>query len=315
MVEKIRDLVRFLRKYALIILSVVKISAGVAVAASDLAFDFASLELPQFPSIELCLSHTEGKGLGYSQGYSSLDLILCEPFWDSQCASLVDLRGHIFNHGKRAANAGLGLRWMDFCHRCVWGINGFYDYYRPSHHPYSQVSLGIEALGSLWEFRMNGYFPYRHVKTSLYEFQEAKCLGIRRAELAMKGIDCEIGYRFCNACWNLYLGFGPYVYWGRSGKAKNAFPHRNMYAAGGRISAHAFLFNYFTLDGSASYDSRFKWCGQAKVGIDIPFELFFGIFNWPPSNGSCCLADKLYAPILRNEVIVSQVLCQVRFGR
>ena len=103
-----RDLVRFLRKYALIFLSVVKTSV-VAVAASDLAFDFASLELPQFPSIELCLSHTEGKGLGYSQGYSSLGLILCEPFWDSQCASLVDLRGHIFNHGKRAIETAPNL--------------------------------------------------------------------------------------------------------------------------------------------------------------------------------------------------------------
>ncbi len=104
-------------------------------------------------------SHTEGKGLGYSKGYSSLDLFLSQPFSNRTLVPFLDLRGHIFNDSKYAANAGLGFRILSKCKKQVWGINAMYDYLQTSQRPYNQVGGGLEVLGEKWDVRINTYIP------------------------------------------------------------------------------------------------------------------------------------------------------------
>ena len=71
--------------------------------------------------------YTSPKGVGYDQGYTTLETFLSP--WDvfnDKWLPFVDGRGHIFDNGKWAANAGLGVRYLS-CSR-VWGINSYYDY-------------------------------------------------------------------------------------------------------------------------------------------------------------------------------------------
>jgi hypothetical protein len=249
------------------------------------------------PSGEAFLRHTEGKGLGYSEGYTSFDLFLTPLGLEQPLVPFADIRGHIFNNGKQVLNAGGGVRWMDPCQDIVWGANGYYDFYQSPHRNYHQFSLGLEALGTKWEGRVNGYFPLHRAKTSLYQFTYRDLIGkfrvVGRMEVAMKGIDAELGYRFCSG-YDIYVGFAPYYYWGRSAKTTNAFRHKDIHALGGRFRAKGRLCDMIDIEGVTSYDTRFNWAGQVTVGLSIPLGRSF-----------CEERDRMRERVIRNEIIVT----------
>ncbi len=77
-------------------------------------------------SFRLSLKHREANGIGYDNGYSSLDGFFAftsinnwHPFFD--------LRLHVFNDDHKAANAGFGVRYQPDTLHTVFGINGFFD--------------------------------------------------------------------------------------------------------------------------------------------------------------------------------------------
>lgn len=258
-------------------------------------------------SKSIIFSHTEGKGLGYSQGYSSLDLFLAQPFCGVRFTPFVDLRGHVFNDGRFAANGGLGLRGLNLCDNRVWGINFFYDSLLSARLPYHQVSLGLEALGETWDVRVNGYLPIGRKKTPIYKLDydfSSGFLARAREQFAMRGIDGELGYHFRKMQYfDLYAGLGPYFYFGRSEKTKNAFRAIRKNAIGGRLRASAAFLSYFELEGVTSYDSRFNWTGQVNLSLNIPFDwTYFG------NQAEICTLDRvkerLFQPVKRSEIIV-----------
>ena len=88
--------------------------------------------------------HIESKGVGYNQGYTTLEGFFSLPSMvDNVWFPFLDLRGHVFNNGKFAANAGLGLRYLSESR--VWGVNSYYDYRQASHRNFSQYGLGLES--------------------------------------------------------------------------------------------------------------------------------------------------------------------------
>lgn len=257
---------------------------------------------------QISLSHTEGKGLGYSQGYTSLDLFLSRPIYNNQLRLFTDLRGHVFNNGKYATNAGVGVRWLNPFYNQVWGANVFYDTLKTGHRPYHQVSMGLEALCEKWEMHLNGYLPVGHHKTNIYRIVYesfipflVKC----REQLALRGIDAEIGYHFSQFCnFDLYAGLGPYFYWGRSAETENAFKHSHKHAVGGRLRASASFLTYLSLEAVTSYDSRFKWTGQVTLSLNLPFDLTCGMRDNLNHCAQCKLDERFYQPVRRNEIIV-----------
>lgn len=259
-------------------------------------------------SKSLSLSHTEGKGLGYKQGYSSLDLFLAQPICEGQVIPFADLRGHVFNNGRFAANAGLGLRWLNPYYCQVWGINCFYDSFITSRVPYHQVAFGLEALGETWDVRVNGYLPVGHKKTQIYRLSYNIFPGFlakASEQFAMGGFDAEIGYHFCKMQYvDLYAGLGPYFYWGSSRKTKNAFRVIDKDLAGGRLRVSAVFLSYCELEGIAAYDFRFKWNGQVTFSLNIPFDWVFCFMNQVEICAPCALKERLFQPVIRNEIIV-----------
>ena len=74
----------------------------------------------------ISIRHIESKGIGYNQGYTTLEgFFVPIPSLNTGWVPFLDLRGHLFNDGKPAANGGLGLRYVD---SRVWGGNIYYDY-------------------------------------------------------------------------------------------------------------------------------------------------------------------------------------------
>jgi hypothetical protein len=98
--------------------------------------------------------HVEHRGIGYQEGYTTLELFAIPSQTVFGFYPYCDLRGHIFNDGKGAFNAGLGARFLK--HR-IWGFNTYYNIRKAHKKLFNQVAAGFESIGKRWDFYANGY--------------------------------------------------------------------------------------------------------------------------------------------------------------
>ncbi len=242
---------------------------------------------------QIRVRHIEPNGIGYREGYTSLDLFLTVPLKCSNFLPLFDLRGHVFNHGKYALNTGFGFRWLPERFAKVLGVNFFYDHRRTNKRPYNQVSMGWELLGQRWDFRANGYWTVGGKRTDPFDFSfdlfpNNTFLITAEYESSMKGADGEVGFHYpIMECVEVYAAAGLYYYY--AGKF-------GVSTTGGSLRASATIFKYLTLEANGSYDHLFKWIGQGAIAINIPFGPRKPIEN--------CLNERLYQLIQHNEIIV-----------
>jgi len=229
------------------------------------------------------LRHIEGKGIGYNQGYTTIQAFFTPD--DQNYIPMLDLRGHVFDDGKFAANAGVGLRYLS---RWVYGIHAYYDYRQTRHFHYNQVALGMEMLGKKVDFRINGYLPIGR-KQAIEEVKHQR-------ECALKGTNAEVGvHLFKNDTTALYGALGPYYF---EGRGKNAW--------GGEVRFSATFLEHVRFEVNGSYDPVFKWIGQGQMSL----MYFFGSHKQFKrySNMSCynamALRDRASQWVDRYEIIV-----------
>lgn len=254
-----------------------------------------------FPG-DICISHTEGAGLGYDIGYTSLELFLSEPFSET-LIPFADLRGHVFNNGKLATNSGLGLRYFSWPLKKVFGINAFYDYLDGVRKSYHQVGVGVEIVGHYWDVSFNGYLPVGSHKTNIYEFSYnfdvpgALFLLKAKEELALKGVDSLLRYRHMNDYFELSIGAGPYYYSGTSAKTINVFWPEHTQIFGGQIRANFAFKKAISLEGICTIDNKEKNM-QFKITLCLP------------NNFACMkyLTERSYKTVTRNEIIVVETI-------
>ncbi|MBX3719983.1 MAG: inverse autotransporter beta domain-containing protein [Parachlamydiales bacterium] len=243
--------------------------------------------------------HIEPGGIGYSEGYTTLEGFFSpvNPFNDAWVPFL-DLRGHIFNDGKFAANAGTGMRYIA-CSR-VWGVNAYYDYRNTNRHHYNQVAAGLESLGKVWDFRINGYLPVGGKSSPFWghhfdHFKGNYAYLFGKKEFALKGANAETAAHI-NVAKNIdfTIAMGPYYLTGHGATAW-----------GGEARVEFDLFDYCKLEGFTSYDSNFRWTGQGQFSIVIPFggkrKIYKrGCQSW---STALALAKRSVQPINRFEII------------
>ena len=111
--------------------------------------------------IRLGIRHTEGEGIGYNKGYSSLDFTAI-PFSVGSLLFLTDLRGHRLTNGKFAGNGGLGVRYPHLNSGYAYGINGFYDYRRQRQTNLNRLGVGLEAPRQLCQLPRQRLLSHRH---------------------------------------------------------------------------------------------------------------------------------------------------------
>lgn len=244
--------------------------------------------------------YTSPKGIGYNTGYTTLEAFFAPPdFLGDTWLPFVDLRAHVFDNGKFAANAGAGFRYL--AQSRIWGANIYYDYRNTEHQHYNQVSAGFESLGTVWDFRLNGYLPVGRKQSPYFHnrfdsFKNHYMLIKRTRDFAMKGINAEAGAHvdyFKKV--PLYFAAGPYYL---TGVDKTTW--------GGELRAVVDLFNrHLRLEGNTSYDHFFKWIGQGQASINV----FFGGKNKVnrKKSSSCSAAmtlnERAVQRVDRNEII------------
>ncbi|MBX9923410.1 MAG: inverse autotransporter beta domain-containing protein [Rhabdochlamydiaceae bacterium] len=257
-----------------------------------------SLQNPS--SFRISAAQREGRGIGYNEGYSSIDGFFTfsnirnfHPFFDA--------RAHIFNNGKLAANAGFGVRYQPQSLRAIFGVNGFFDFRRTYSSTFEQVGVGLEALGAKWEGRINGYFPIicrnNLYGTSFTGFSGHNALFSVKRELAFKGVDASLGRTLLQKqYYSLGATLGGYMF----------FADYNNSAKGGLFKLKAAISQYFSIEGQASYDNLFKGIVQGQVAFNIPFG---GKVKARTKGISCpdrlSLASRIVESVDRFEIIVT----------
>jgi hypothetical protein len=247
---------------------------------------------PNFPkSRRITLRHIESGGVGYNNGYTTLEAFLsADPSW--KVTPFFDGRGHLFDDGRWAANGGIGVR-SQFGER-IYGINAYYDYRGTKHFHYNQASIGFETLGALVDARINGYLPFCKKTSSPYDTQFGYFSGhylylSQKVEFAMKGIDAEVGFHLgsCDS-WNFQANTGPYYFRGPEGP--NAW--------GGKLRASISYQDWVTFEVVESYDNVFHNNIQGQIGFSIPLG----------KRDKGRRTEKLYCrklqPVARSEIIV-----------
>lgn len=131
--------------------------AGSLVCLSATAFAWNAPSFSFDPYSRTSIRHIEGGGIKYKQGYTTFDGFYAPNPEQFTLLPFLDLRGHIFDNGQLAANAGIGFR-GEVGGR-TYGLNAYYDCRNTQKENYNQVGLGLEALGDFWDFRINGYLP------------------------------------------------------------------------------------------------------------------------------------------------------------
>ena len=154
--------------------------------------------------------YTTPDGIGYKQGYSTLEVFFSSLNEErGRWLKFLDLRGHVFDNGKMAANAGIGLRRISSSR--VWGVNAYYDYRNTKHQHYNQIGTGLEMLGRMWDFRLNGYLPVgdktSHLRHTHFDKFEGHHIILRSTKnFAMRGANVEMGRHIGS----VYIAGGPY---------------------------------------------------------------------------------------------------------
>jgi hypothetical protein len=254
-----------------------------------------------FKHMRISARHIEGKGIGYDQGYSTLETFLAPDQETFSVMPFMDLRGHVFDNGKWAANGGLGVRWRWGCR--AYGANAYYDY-RNSKKNYNQVGVGLESLGEIWDFRINGYLPIgskvsRPYRTRFSHFSGNHMILSRKYETAMKGADAEAGGHFYYRDFDFFAGAGPYYFDGEIG------PH----AWGGKARLFGMWKEYIGLQVSYSYDNVFRSIVQGEVTFSLPLGPRPKVKADRKNCKTTCLAAerldrRMVQPVVRDEIIV-----------
>lgn len=247
------------------------------------------------------IRHIEGRGIGYNQGYTTLEGFFAADPEELGVMPFLDVRGHLFDNGKAAANAGIGLRKIDGCY--VYGLNAYYDYRNVRKTHYNQLGLGFEMLGDRWDFRINGYLPVGKKSSAISSSAFSRFSGhylflTQKHQFAMKGADAELGWRFGTfRNLDLYAAAGPYYFNGLMGP--------KVWGGKGRLAAK--YKDYVTLEVSNSYDRMFHNNFQFQFTFTVPFggrssECQQSLCNtcYTPD----VLISRMMQPVEREEIIV-----------
>ncbi len=219
-----------------------------------------------FRNLKAGVRHNEARGIGYKEGYSTLEVFGISDYFGNRFLPFFDVRGHVFNNGRLAGNVGVGGRSLLSGIQHFLGAYLYYDVRDESSLTVHQLSPGMELLGSRMEYRINGYFPVGKKQSAYHhpEFDKFKHHNLyikRKQKRALSGVDAEVGGHITQQTkYDVYAGAGPYYLYDAPGSAW-----------GGKARVTGSYKQYVTLEIMSSYDRLFKTTLQGSVAVNIPF--------------------------------------------
>ena len=246
-----------------------------------------SLEALHQPFIRI--RQDSGRGIGYGSGYTTLEGTLYAFSPHKKIVPFVDLRAHHFNNNHYAMNAGVGLRIASSLK--ALGINAYYDYRDVPNLHFQQIGIGLETLNTLWNLRINGYFPIgkksRLASSSkITTYFDDYCIYEEAFNITLKGMNAEVEFLIVNSqSFSLWISAGPYFY--------HNTQHKLL---GGKIALRSFIRQLFSLSASITHDPFFGTRGQAQISFTVPLG--------NKKKLSSYMNNIAMQPVQRNEILV-----------
>lgn len=240
----------------------------------------------------LTFRHRESQGVGYNQGYSTVDYYLTSQH--DKLEFLLNLRGHLFNNAKAAGNGGLGFRYSLNEDASRVGVNLYYDVRDTTHFVAQQVAGGLEWMSRTVDVRVNGYVPVGQLRNfSQHRFERfAGNQGFVRNKFsaALPCVDGEVGTPLARP---FYFAAGGYYFFQEKKHAMHVGG-----AWGWKARFDVDMGDYFTLGALVTHDKIFKTRVQGYLGLNIPLG------PWKSMKDSS--RDFERRRIIRNEIIPIQ---------
>jgi len=146
------------------------------------------------------LRHYAGDGVGNTDSFTTFGAF--QPLWQDQGLWFLDGQFILANNAQVGGNAGLGYRFYAPESDRIWGASLWYDVDDRHAFTYQQVTVSLESLGQLVDFRTNVYAPVAetsHVSGGpgggvvVFRDDQLWLSQSRFAERAMTGLDMELG--------------------------------------------------------------------------------------------------------------------------
>lgn len=285
-------------------------------ASCETSYQCLSYNAWEYPQ-RLYVDYVEGRWLDNHEGYTSLGVFYAfRNIGFCEIVPFIDLRYHIFNDGKRAANFGGGLRYINYQRRMAFGINAYYDFRKGSwNHYYKDIGLGVEILSPCVDVRLNGYIPVgkRDAFSSARIFDQfegdflATC---RQKRSSLWGVDGEVGRWLKRKCpcdfFDLYGAIGWHYFSSRDHHKKDLY--------GGDVRLLTNLGSFFVFELRGGYDSVYHGMVQGRLTLSVPTEMLGYGLSYLTGTGpiayDCCkpacnpCCGEFFEPVQRQEIMV-----------
>lgn len=135
----------------------------------------------------------QGDGVGYQDGFTSIDWFLPllpdgeDDIW------FADLRVIVGNDAELSANAGTGYRVYVPDQDRIYGVNLFWDSRHFETFVFNQIGVGFESLGRCIDFEVNGYSPAVNDTDQRSLYFSGNNLFVYTVN-ALSGMDFLVGY-------------------------------------------------------------------------------------------------------------------------
>lgn len=236
------------------------------------------------------------EGAGYEHSFSSIQGFVPILQVPGESVTFFDGSFLIANDQKVGFNAGAGHRFYLGDLDRTFGGYFYYDNRDTGLRNYSQLSAGIESLGSAFDFRANGYFPIDN---------DPKVIGdgtpifagrtvLLDSEVALAGYDWEIGRRLfpVGTTTDVHGYLGNYAYFSQRSDRTNV----QKYGVMARLEAR--------INDMVRLDVRYQNDGVFDSNVVLTAQIV-----WPPYRAreqrgtDRQVADRLGEPILRQSAI------------
>lgn len=132
-----------------------------------------------------------GNGVGHEDGITQIEWFVPLDPSSETTMWFADFSGFTFAGHGYGANAGAGYRWYDGELNRIFGFNAYWDMRDESGQLFNQAGIGLEALGPVVDFRVNGYTPAVNDASQHLPFVFTGHNLIFRELNALSGVDYE----------------------------------------------------------------------------------------------------------------------------
>ncbi|NEP56264.1 MAG: hypothetical protein F6K31_04475 [Symploca sp. SIO2G7] len=257
-------------------------------------------ETEQVPSLQvrprIGAEFTTGPGVGYESSFGAIETFV--PLRQTLGSNLTFLEGRLLLSTEDALASGnliVGHRFYSREANRIFGGYIGYDHRETSDSSFNQLGVGLESLGEIWDFRLNGYLPVgdtrQVVASSTFDsgFQPTGTLVFQGnslvlpgerifqsttiQEAAMSGLDFEVGAKIAEfANGGEVRGYGGVYYYDASGSPSTV---------GGKLRVEVRPTDYLNLGLGVQHDDLFGTNILFTVGGTFPGTRPFGYRKQP----------------------------------